>query len=75
VLDGILFEKEGVPAASIVTHLFVDTGSAMAASWGVPQYKFLVMPHPIANLTEAELDRAAKEMAPQVARLLLEGQK
>jgi hypothetical protein len=74
VLDGILFEKEGVPAAAIVTDLFSETGSAMAASWGVPQYKFLVMPHPIANLTEAELDQGAQEMAAKVARLLLEGQ-
>ncbi|MCX5906335.1 MAG: hypothetical protein NTY64_03870 [Deltaproteobacteria bacterium] len=74
MLDGILFEKEGLPAASIVTDLFVETGSAMAASWGLPKYRFLAMPHPIANLTEAELDHRAREMAPQVAKLLLEGQ-
>jgi hypothetical protein len=74
VLDGILFEKAGIPAASIVTDLFVETGRAMAETWGVPNYRFLVMPHPIANLTEAELDGRAREIAPQVIRLLLEGQ-
>src|SRR2546428_294046 len=29
----------------------------MAEQWGVPTYKFLMMAHPIANLTEEELDR------------------
>jgi hypothetical protein len=32
------------------------------------------MPHPIANLTEAELDGRAREIAPQVVKLLLAGQ-
>ena len=59
MLDGIVFEKVGIPAASIVTDVFEATGRAMAQSWGVPEYRFLAMPHPIANLTEAELDQRA----------------
>jgi len=74
VLDGILLEKHGVPSASIVTDVFEVTGRAMAEQWGVPHYRFLVMPHPIANLTEARLDQRAREMAPQVVKLLLQGQ-
>ena len=74
MLDGILFEKRGVPAASIVTDRFVETGRAMAKAWGLPTYKFLSMPHPTANLTEAELDQRARDIAPEVITLLLEGQ-
>lgn len=74
MLDGILFEKNGVPAASIVTDVFQATGRAMAQSWGLPEYKFLAMPHPIANLSEAQLDQRAREIAPQVVKLILEGQ-
>lgn len=74
MLDGILFEKVGIPAASIVTDVFEGTGHAMAQSWGVPEYKFLSLPHPIANLTEAQLEQRAREIAPAVAKLLLEGQ-
>jgi len=74
VLDGILFEKVGLPAASIVTDVFEATGRAMAQSWGVPEYKFLAMPHPIANLTEAQLDQRARGIAADVAKLLLQGQ-
>ena len=74
MLDGILFEKVGVPAASIVTDVFEATGHAMAQAWGVPEYKFLAMPHPIANLTEAQLDQRAREIAPEIVKLLLQGQ-
>jgi hypothetical protein len=74
VLDGILFEKNGIPAASIVTDVFQATGRAMAQSWGLPAYKFLAMPHPIANLSEAQLDQRAREIAPEVVKLILEGQ-
>jgi hypothetical protein len=74
VLDGILFEKVGLPAASIVTDVFEGTGHAMAQAWGVPEYKFLAMPHPIANLTDAQLDQRAREIAPEVVKLLLQGQ-
>ena len=74
MLDGILLEKHGIPSASIVTDVFEVTGRAMAEQWGLPYYKFLAMPHPIANLTETQLDQRAREMAPQIIKLLLEGQ-
>ena len=74
MLDGIVFEKVGIPAASIVTDVFEGTGHAMAQSWGVPEYRFLSMPHPIANLTEVELDARAHAIAPEIVRLLLKGQ-
>ncbi len=74
MLDGILFEKVGVPAASIVTDVFEATGRAMAEAWGVPRYRFLSMPHPIANLSDAQLDQRAREIAPEVVKLLLQGQ-
>ena len=74
MLDGILLEKARVPSASIVTDVFEATGRAMAVQWGLPHYKFLMMPHPIANLSEAQLDQRAREMLPEVVKLLLQGQ-
>jgi hypothetical protein len=73
LLDGILFERKGLPSASIVTEPFVETAKAMAKSWGVPEYKFVSIPHPVANLTEEELEQRARETVPKVAQLLLEG--
>jgi hypothetical protein len=74
VLDSIVFEQHGVPSASIITDVFKVTGRAMARSWGVPDFRFIAMPHPIANLTDAELDQRAAAIVPEVVRLLLEGQ-
>jgi hypothetical protein len=74
VLDGIVFEKVGIPAASIVTDVFEGTGRAMAVAWGLPNYKFLALPHPIANLTDAQLEQRAREIAPEIVKLLLQGQ-
>ena len=71
VLDGILLEKEKIPSASIITHVFVSTGRAMAKQWSVPDYKFLVMQHPIANLSEDELRIKARAIVPEVVELLL----
>ena len=59
-----------MPAAVIVTDLFVETGEAMAHSWGVPSYQFLSLLHPIANLGNWELDQRAQEIAPKVVKLI-----
>ena len=74
MLDGILLEKAQIPSASIVTDVFEVTGRAMAEQWGMPHYRFLLMPHPIANLTEQQLDHRAREIVPEVVKLLLQGQ-
>ncbi len=74
MLDGIVFEKHGVPAASLITDVFDATGRAMAQAWGLPNYKYLALPHPIANLTEDELNQRARDIVPQIVELLLEGQ-
>lgn len=74
MLDSIVFEQHGVPSASIVTEVFKATGRAMARSWGVPDFRFIMMPHPIANLSPAELDQRAAAIVPEVVQLLLEGQ-
>jgi hypothetical protein len=46
----------------------------MAVAWGLPNYQYLALPHPIANLTEDELNQRAREITPQIVQLLLEGQ-
>ncbi len=69
-----MFEQQGVPSATIVTDPFKVTGKAMAKAWGLPDFRFIAMPHPIANLNEKQLDQRAREIVPEVIALLLEGQ-
>ena len=47
----------------------------MAAQWGVGNFRFLDIPHPIANLTERELDQRVENLVEDVLRLFLEGQR
>ncbi len=46
----------------------------MAKQWGVASYKFLDIPHPIANLTENELDQRVEALVEHVIQLFLDGQ-
>jgi hypothetical protein len=69
-----VFEQHGIPSASIITDVFKATGAAMARTWGLPDFRFLSMPHPIANLNDAQLDERAAAIVPQVVELLLKGQ-
>ena len=70
MLDAILLEQQGVPAVAIVTEPFVATARAMAESWGMAGYRFVTTPHPIANLTAAELDARADALVEPVLELL-----
>lgn len=59
---------------SIVTAPFKVTCVAMARSRGLAGYRFLDVPHPIANLPDEVLRQRARDVAPQVVDLLLRGQ-
>ena len=70
MLDAILLEQQGVPAVAIVTEPFRATARAMAESWGLTGYRFVETPHPIANLTDKELDARADALVAPVLELL-----
>ena len=74
MLDSILLEKEGIPAISIVTDAFVETANIMASNWGLPGFRFLSVPHPVANLSDEELDQRANDVVNDVVQLLQQGQ-
>ena len=75
MLDAILMERAGTPAIAIVTEPFRPTGEAMASAWGMAGYPFLATPHPIANLTDKELDERADRLLDAVDALLTERRK
>jgi hypothetical protein len=70
VLDALLFEARGIPGIAVVTDPFRQTGAAMAATWGLPGFRFLETAHPIAILGDKELDQRADLLAPLVIDLL-----
>ena len=69
--DGIEMEKLGIPTASIVTHVFINTANAMTKMMGVPDFDYVVAQHPLSSLTDQEIRQRAVELAPEVERILL----
>jgi hypothetical protein len=63
-------DAQGVPAAVICTEEFIPTARAQAAISGNPDYGFVVVPHPLGSLTDAELRKRAETAVPQVIAIL-----
>jgi hypothetical protein len=70
VLDALMFEERGVPGIAVVTEPFRETGRAMATTWGLPGFRFLDVPHPIATLGAGELDALAARLVPRILEVL-----
>ena len=71
--DGITLEQQGLPTVTIITEVFVKTAQAYTRLMGVPAFPYLICPHPITNVDSVELEARARQLVPQVRRLLLEG--
>ena len=64
-------EKLGIPTASIITHVFLNTAKAMTRMMGVPEFDFVVAQHPLSSLTQEECKERAAQIAVDVERILL----
>ena len=69
--DAISLEKKGAPAAVICTEPFVSSANAMSKLGGIPDYPYVVVPHPLGSLTTDALRQRAIQAAPEVLRILL----
>lgn len=68
--DGIIFEKLGVQTATLVTDAFRASGDAMARRMGMPSYHYIMLPHPVSNLTPEECKTRACEVLGEVLSVL-----
>jgi len=71
VHDGITLEKAGLPTAVICTEPFIPSARAMAKIQGIPDYPYIILPHPLGSLTPGELRTHAVKAAPEVLSILL----
>ena len=74
LLDAVILEKAGMPAIPIITDAFDATAKEMAELWGVPEFRYVMMPHPLASLTAAEMELRASGLIDRVLGLLQQGQ-
>ena len=74
MLDAILLEKAGIPTIPVITDAFDNTAKEMAELWGVPEFKYVMMPHPMGSLDAAGIAERAKGLVASVTELLMHGQ-
>ena len=68
--DAISAEKLGIPAAAVITDRFEATARAMASASGMPDYPFVIIPHPIAGNTDDALRAKAETVYAALVRQL-----
>ncbi|NUL48788.1 hypothetical protein F7P69_26825 [Cellulosimicrobium funkei] len=66
VADGIALEARGLPVAVVCTEAFDVTSRAMARLKGQPDFPYLLMPHPIANLTPDGIAERGRDLAARI---------
>ena len=70
----MILEKAGIPAVPVVTDAFESTAKEMAELWGVPDFRFVMMPHPLGSLGREAIAQRAEELVDKVLALLRQGQ-
>ena len=70
----MILEKAGIPTIPIVTDAFQATAKEMAELWGVPDFRFVMMPHPLGSLTAEDIAQRADALLVKVLELLRKGQ-
>lgn len=65
-----MLERAGVPAVSVCTDAFVIPARAMADVYGMPDFEFVTIPHPIASLTPTQIEANVANAVEEVVRIL-----
>jgi hypothetical protein len=59
-----------VPAVSICTDPFAVTARAMAKAYGFPGFEYVSIPHPVASLSEEQIQARVRGLLPDLLRIL-----
>jgi len=70
VHDTIEFEKRGVPATTIVTEAFRKTAVFQFRAKGMDGHPFILLPHPVSNLSSGEMREVTLRYVDELARQL-----
>ena len=71
MLDGLIMEKRGIPAAVICTEVFMEQGRNTAYVHGFAEYPIVEVFHPITNASIEDLNKEAERVQQEVIELLL----
>ncbi|HET7159670.1 MAG TPA: hypothetical protein VFI62_11785 [Burkholderiales bacterium] len=68
--DTVEFEKRGIPATMILTSVFTDAAVHQFRTRGLEGHPFIELPHPISNLTSAQMREVTLRYIDEIARQL-----
>jgi hypothetical protein len=68
--DGLELEARGVPTAVVITEPFRPTVEAICETRSIRGDWFVVLEHPIGNLTESELRKRAETAVTKIGEIL-----
>jgi hypothetical protein len=68
VHDGVFFEDNGIPVATVISAEFVRAARAQADALGAVDYRTVVVAHPIQPLTREEVRTLADRAFDEIVR-------
>ena len=70
IADSLMFERMGVPAASVITDAFVVSSDAAAKVQGAHDYRYATIPHPLAGLARETVLAYGERVVPELLAIL-----
>jgi hypothetical protein len=64
-------EKLGIPTAALCTEPFDNTARSMARRRGFPNYRYVLLEHPLSSARPAAIRERAVKAFPEVLSILL----
>jgi hypothetical protein len=71
--DVLSFEADDRPAVLVASSAFADAAVQQAAALGQPDVKRVLVPHPIQDRTDEELQRLARDAVEEILAWLCAG--
>ena len=66
--DGVFFEDNGIPVATVISSEFMRAAQAQAEALGAVDYRTVVVAHPIQPLTREEVRALADKAFDEIVR-------
>jgi alkanesulfonate monooxygenase SsuD/methylene tetrahydromethanopterin reductase-like flavin-dependent oxidoreductase (luciferase family) len=70
VHDGVFFEDQGLPTATVISTEFARAARAQAEALGAMDFRTVMVPHPIQPLTRDEVRALADKAYDEIVRRL-----
>ena len=71
--DGVFFEDNGMPTATVISTEFARAARAQAGALGAVEYRTIMVPHPIQPLTRDEVRALAEKAYDEIIARLTSG--